>query len=136
MERGGVSVGECGGSFSRGSLRRPALGVCPLAGRPDRAGGAGVPGDAGPFAVGPRLANDLAWFLVRSGKSSAEAVSLARGAFARSADENSADTLLEALLSHGGCSAARAWGDSLARQGLLPPSLARRLAERCPAGRE
>jgi tetratricopeptide (TPR) repeat protein len=81
----------------------------------------------------PACLNDLAWFLVKSGRAPAEAVALARRAFARRPDSGTADTLLEALLEAGGCRAARPWADSLGRSGRsdLGDEIARRLEERC-----
>ncbi len=80
----------------------------------------------------PEAQNDAAWFLAVSGRGPGEAVTLARAAYAARPDANAADTLIEALLARDGCSAARAWVDSLERSGTVPGSIRSKLAERCP----
>ena len=58
--------------------------------------------------------NDLAWFIMHTGRGEQEALALARRAFALSPSENNADTLTEALRRTLGPAAARAWVDSVA----------------------
>jgi len=70
--------------------------------------------------------------ILRAEPDDPEAVTLARAAYAARPDANAADTLIEALLARDGCSAARAWVDSLERSGTVPGSIRSKLAERCP----
>jgi Flp pilus assembly protein TadD len=84
------------------------------------------PGDAS-------IRNDLAWFLVQTGRDSQEALELAESAFADSPTANTADTVLEARLAVSGCEAAARWVDSL-RSGAEPElldALVKKLTERC-----
>ena len=84
------------------------------------------PGDAS-------IRNDLAWFLVQTGRDSEEALELAEAAFTDAPTANTADTVLEARLAVSGCEGASRWVDSL-RGGAEPEildALVEKLAARC-----